>query len=93
MTDIDDVQATTQQWLAWDENPETKLEIENLVKSEEWNQLRRMMMKRLEFGTAGIRGRMGAGFSQMNDLVLIQVTQGLRYSGCLVFRVFSVLGV
>lgn len=34
-------------------------------------------MKRLEFGTAGIRGRMGAGFNQMNDLVIIQTSQGL----------------
>merc|ERR1719350_1388274 len=28
-------------------------------------------------GTAGIRGRMGPGFGRMNDLVIIQVGQGL----------------
>jgi phosphomannomutase len=31
----------------------------------------------LKFGTAGIRGKMGPGFSQLNDLVIIQTSQGL----------------
>ena len=35
------------------------------------------MAPRLEFGTAGIRGRMGPGFGRMNDLVIIQV--GLQH--------------
>lgn len=34
-------------------------------------------MKRIEFGTAGLRGRMAAGFSCMNDLIVIQASQGL----------------
>ena len=65
------------QWQEWDENPVTKTEIDKLVEKKEWENLEKIMMKRLEFGTAGIRGRMGAGFGQMNDLVIIQVTQGL----------------
>lgn len=36
-----------------------------------------MFLKRLEFGTAGLRGKMGPGYSQMNDLVYIQTGQGL----------------
>ena len=32
---------------------------------------------RLTFGTAGIRGPMGSGLNQMNDLVIIQTSQGL----------------
>lgn len=36
-----------------------------------------MFLSRLEFGTAGLRGRMGAGFSRMNDVVVIQAAQGL----------------
>ena len=31
----------------------------------------------MEFGTAGLRARMGAGNSMMNDLTIIQATQGL----------------
>ena len=34
-------------------------------------------MSRLEFGTAGLRGLMGAGSSRMNDLTVMQTTQGL----------------
>jgi len=34
-------------------------------------------MNRLQFGTAGIRGTMNTGFNSMNDLVVIQTTQGL----------------
>ncbi|VDP02909.1 unnamed protein product [Soboliphyme baturini] len=38
------------------------------------------MVGRLHFGTAGIRGEMAAGFNRINDLVIIQTTQGLlRY--------------
>ena len=64
-------------WQQWDQNKNSLLEINTLVEKEEWEKLEKIMVKRLEFGTAGIRGRMGAGFGQMNDLVIIQVTQGL----------------
>lgn len=37
-----------------------------------------LFLKRIEFGTAGLRSRMGPGYSQMNDLVIIQTGQGLR---------------
>jgi len=33
---------------------------------------------RIEFGTAGLRGPMKAGFAYMNDLVVVQAAQGLR---------------
>lgn len=36
-----------------------------------------LFLKRLEFGTAGLRGCMGPGYSQMNDLVIVQTGQGL----------------
>jgi phosphoglucomutase/phosphopentomutase len=31
----------------------------------------------MKFGTAGLRSEMGAGFSRMNDLTVIQTSQGL----------------
>lgn len=34
-------------------------------------------MAGIEFGTAGLRGRMAAGFSCMNSLTVIQASQGL----------------
>ena len=64
-------------WRRWDKNSETLTQVINMVNNSDWSTLERIMAKRLEFGTAGIRGRMGPGFGQMNDLVIIQVSQGL----------------
>jgi phosphoglucomutase len=36
-----------------------------------------MCRNRIEFGTAGLRGKMEAGWARMNDLTVIQASQGL----------------
>ena len=48
-------------------------QVQRLLDNGNWTELATIMAPRLEFGTAGIRGRMGAGFGRMNDLVIIQV--------------------
>ena len=60
-------------WRRWDGHAPTLQEVERLVEAGQWAELGRIMAPRLQFGTAGIRGRMGPGFGQMNDLVIIQV--------------------
>lgn len=35
------------------------------------------LRSRLQFGTAGLRGPMGAGYNRMNDLVILQTCQGI----------------
>lgn len=65
------------EWLQWDKNENTLNEIKSLVKGEEWKILSGRLMKRLAFGTAGLRGVMQAGFNAMNDLVVVQSAQGL----------------
>ncbi len=62
-------------WLAWDENSETRQKVAQLAEQAAFPELERMMAPRLLFGTAGIRGRMGPGFGQLNDLTIIQTTQ------------------
>lgn len=52
-------------------------EVENIINNGNVQLLSNLFLKRLEFGTAGLRGRMGPGYSQMNDLVIIQTGQGL----------------
>jgi phosphomannomutase len=64
-----------QDYLKWDKSPETHNEIKQLFDSNSPELEARM--KRLEFGTAGLRGRMGAGYNCMNPLVILQTTQGL----------------
>ncbi|KAI0646776.1 phosphoglucomutase first 3 domain-containing protein [Trametes meyenii] len=65
------------QWLQLDPNEETRSEIQDLVKDENIAELERRMSPRIEFGTAGLRGRMEAGWARMNDLIIIQASQGL----------------
>lgn len=55
----------------------TALEIKKLLSEERYDELSKIMMTRLTFGTAGLRGRMGPGYAAMNDLVIIQTSQGL----------------
>lgn len=64
-------------YLRLDKNPETRGDIETLAKDGKFDQLRPLLLTRASFGTAGIRGKMGSGFSRLNELVIIQTSQGL----------------
>ncbi|KRZ05477.1 Phosphoglucomutase-2, partial [Trichinella zimbabwensis] len=66
-----------EQWLKWDKNQETRAEVLRMIQMKEFDKLRTCMQGRLGFGTAGIRGEMGVGFRRLNDLVIIQIAQGL----------------
>ncbi|VDO76667.1 unnamed protein product [Schistosoma curassoni] len=62
-------------------NENTRSQIKLLKDKEAWDELRKLLLERMAFGTAGLRARMGPGYSQMNDLTIIQTTQGLlKYS-------------
>lgn len=65
-----------EQWRKWDKNEKTRKEIEELVVKENRKELCALLCNRMEFGTAGLRAAMGAGFARMNDLTIIQTTQG-----------------
>ncbi|NXA38091.1 PGM2L synthase, partial [Eudromia elegans] len=65
------------QWLSWDKNPKTKEQIESLLQDGKHKELRDRLCCRLSFGTAGLRSAMGAGFCYINDLTVIQSTQGI----------------
>ena len=50
------------QWFEWDcRSSNSFATIQNLVTEKNWSELENVMSKRLKFGTAGIRGRMGYG--------------------------------
>ncbi|XP_039987521.1 glucose 1,6-bisphosphate synthase isoform X2 [Xiphias gladius] len=65
------------QWLTWDKNRRTRAQVESLVAAGRLDELRSRLCSRMSFGTAGLRARMGAGFNRINDLTVIQSTQGL----------------
>ncbi|MBW0485447.1 hypothetical protein O181_025162, partial [Austropuccinia psidii MF-1] len=58
-------------------NPVTRNEIEQLYAKHDFQELSARLLKRISFGTAGLRANMAAGFSRMNDLTVIQASQGL----------------
>lgn len=67
-------------YLAWDPNPKTRQAAEELVKKSspsDTKMLEDLFLKRLEFGTAGLRGAMGPGFNRMNDVTVMQASQGI----------------
>ncbi|CAD5118485.1 DgyrCDS7184 [Dimorphilus gyrociliatus] len=65
-----------EEWIRWDKRDDTCDEIKKLVQNDNENELNNRLLKRMAFGTAGLRARMGAGYSMMNDLTIIQTTQG-----------------
>ncbi|GAB1289670.1 Phosphoglucomutase-2 [Apodemus speciosus] len=70
----------TAQWLRWDRNPLTSESVKQLIAEGNKEELQKCFGARMEFGTAGLRAPMGAGISRMNDLTIIQTTQGFcRY--------------
>ncbi|KAJ7849080.1 hypothetical protein B0H14DRAFT_2766071 [Mycena olivaceomarginata] len=71
------LQSLVAEWLRFDQNETTKLEIQRLWDDGNTTELEQRMRTRIEFGTAGLRGRMAAGWSCMNDLIVIQASQGL----------------
>ncbi|RMC14186.1 hypothetical protein DUI87_09277 [Hirundo rustica rustica] len=69
-----------EQWLLWDKNPKTYTIVKQLLAEGNAGELQKYFGSRMEFGTAGLRAAMGAGISHMNDLTIIQTTQGFcRY--------------
>ncbi|XP_062241799.1 glucose 1,6-bisphosphate synthase [Platichthys flesus] len=64
-------------WLTWDKNQWTRAQVESLVATAQLDDLRTRLGSRMSFGTAGLRAPMGAGFNRINDLTVIQSTQGL----------------
>jgi len=65
------------EWLRLDKNDETRAQVNGLLDNQSFQELDRIMRHRIEFGTAGLRGKMEAGWSRMNDLTIIQASQGL----------------
>jgi len=64
-------------WLDRDPDPETRAELQKLVRDGKDAEIADRFRARLEFGTAGLRGVLGAGPNRMNRLVIRETSAGL----------------
>ena len=65
------------EWLAQDPDPDTRAELSGLIEREDLAALEDRFRAKLEFGTAGLRGELGAGPNRMNRVTVMRAAAGL----------------
>ncbi|WUR80521.1 phospho-sugar mutase [Streptomyces phaeochromogenes] len=73
----DGLTARAKAWLAEDPDAETREELAKLIDAEDTAELTARFSGTLQFGTAGLRGELGAGPMRMNRAVVIRAAAGL----------------
>ncbi|MDP8162535.1 phospho-sugar mutase [Pasteurella skyensis] len=66
-----------QQWLEQDPDSETRAELQTLIDNKNIQELEKRFSDRLQFGTAGLRGKLQAGSMGMNRVLVCQAAAGL----------------
>jgi len=64
-------------WLAQDPDPITRAQLEALIASAIEDELQKAFEPRITFGTAGLRGELGAGAARMNRVLVAQAARGI----------------
>jgi len=64
-------------WRSQDPDPVTRDELQRLIDADDTAGLQDRFAQRLQFGTAGLRGELGAGPNRMNRVIVAQAASGL----------------
>lgn len=81
--DVDDLVQAAREWAADDPDPDTRAELESVITTAEGGgptavvDLTDRFAGLLQFGTAGLRGALGAGPNRMNRAVVIRAAAGI----------------
>src|SRR6266545_8226408 len=74
---MESYQDRAREWLAQDPDPETRAELSALLAAADESALADRFGAKLEFGTAGLRGELGAGPNRMNRVTVMRAAAGL----------------
>jgi len=74
---LEELKAKASAWLNQDPDPVTRAELQKLIDNTDLAGLESRFHTRLEFGTAGLRGELGAGPNRMNRVLVAQTAAGL----------------
>jgi len=69
--------AQAEAWLAQDPDPVTRAQLQQIIDSGDEAELQKSFEPRITFGTAGLRGELGAGPTRMNRVLVAQAAKGL----------------
>jgi phosphomannomutase len=75
--DYENLRGQAQNWLLGDPDETTRKELEGILARRDRDELGERFAEVLTFGTAGLRGLLGAGPSRMNRAVVIRTSWGL----------------
>ncbi|HWA71229.1 MAG TPA: phospho-sugar mutase [Polyangiaceae bacterium] len=73
----EDLLSRARAWQSADPDPETRAELEALIASGDRAELSERLGAELDFGTAGLRGAVGAGPARMNRAVVVRASRAL----------------
>ncbi|MBD2899535.1 putative phosphomannomutase [Actinomadura sp. RB99] len=74
---MSDLRGYAEEWLAQDPDPDNRAELRAILDAGDDRALADRFGSRLEFGTAGLRGELGAGPNRMNRVTVMRAAAGL----------------
>ena len=77
MTDLQNLIEQARDWINQDPDMETIAELESLIEASDEQGLSERFGQRISFGTAGLRGLLGAGPNRMNRVLVCQAAAGI----------------